>query len=172
MRPILLAPALLLAAAVASPALPQSELPPPAERAPGPALTLAVEAAQAAIATCLGNGYKTTALVTDSAGVPVAMLAADGASERTQIIATNKVATVVRYGVASGVIADRVANEPDLAAEVQADPKISGRAWRGALPIMKDGEILGVLAVSGAPGGDKDEVCVQAGLDAIAGRLG
>ena len=47
--------------------------PPPAPpRARGPELALAVEAAQTAIAVCLANGYKTTATVVDSAGVPVA----------------------------------------------------------------------------------------------------
>ena len=53
--------------------------PPPAPpRARGPELALAVEAAQTAIAVCLANGYKTTATVVDSAGVPVAILSGDG----------------------------------------------------------------------------------------------
>jgi uncharacterized protein GlcG (DUF336 family) len=53
---------------------------------------------------------------------------------------------------------------------VKADPKI-GTARRGALPIKVGGEIIGAMSVSGAPGGDKDEVCTQAGLDKIASRL-
>jgi uncharacterized protein GlcG (DUF336 family) len=36
---------------------------------------------------------------------------------------------------------------------------------------MVGGELIGVMAVSGAPGGDKDEVCVKAGLDSVASRL-
>jgi len=145
--------------------------PPPAPpRARGPALALAVEAAQTAIATCLANGYKTTATVVDSAGVPVAMLAADGAAERTQMIGLTKTAATIKYKVPSGDIADRVKTDAALDAEVKADPKI-GTARRGALPIKVGGEIIGAMSVSGAPGGDKDEVCTQAGLDKIASRL-
>ena len=60
--------------------------------------------------------------------------------------------------------------DAQLDAEVKADPKI-GTARRGALPIMVGGQMIGAMAVSGAPGGDKDEVCVKAGLASIASRL-
>ncbi len=145
--------------------------PPPAPpRARGPELALAVEAAQTAIAVCLGNGYKTTATVVDSAGVPVAILSSDGAAERTQMIGLTKTSATIKYKVPSGEIADRVKTDTALDAEVKADPKI-GTARRGALPIKVGGQIIGALSVSGAPGGDKDEVCTQAGLDKIASRL-
>jgi uncharacterized protein GlcG (DUF336 family) len=143
-------------------------LPPP--RARGPAVALAVEAAQVAVATCLANGYKVTALVVDSGGVPVAMLVGDGAAARTLDIAPTKIAVVLKYKVASGVIADRVKTDAALAAEVKADPKI-GTVRQGALPLMVGPDMIGAFAVSGAPGGDKDEVCVKAGLDRIAARL-
>ena len=58
----------------------------------------------------------------------------------------------------------------NLAAEIKADPKI-GTARRGALPLMVGGDFIGAFAVSGAPGGDKDEACVKAALDKIGGRL-
>jgi uncharacterized protein GlcG (DUF336 family) len=144
--------------------------PPAPPRARGPELALAVEAAQTAIATCLANGYKTTATVVDSAGVPVAILSADGAAERTQMIGLTKTAATIKYKVPSGEIADRVKTDAALDAEVKADPKI-GTARRGALPIKVGGQIIGALSVSGAPGGEKDEVCTQAGLDKIASRL-
>ncbi|HEU4358811.1 MAG TPA: heme-binding protein, partial [Xanthobacteraceae bacterium] len=32
-------------------------------------------------------------------------------------------------------------------------------------------EVIGAAGVSGAPGGDKDEACVQAGLEKIAADL-
>ena len=145
--------------------------PPPAPpRARGPALALAVEAAQTAVATCTTNGYKTTATVVDSAGVPIVILSGDGAPERTQAVGLSKTTTTIKYKVPSGEIADRVKTDTALDAEVKADPKI-GTARRGALPIKVGGEIIGALSVSGAPGGDKDEVCVQAGLEKIASRL-
>ena len=144
--------------------------PPPPPRARGPALSIAVEGAQAAIAACLANGYKTTALVTTSVGIPVALLSTDGAAERTQGVAASKIGAVIRYKVPSGDVADRAAKDAALAAEIKADPKI-GTARRGALPLVVGGDFIGAFAVSGAPGGDKDEVCVKAALDKIGGRL-
>jgi uncharacterized protein GlcG (DUF336 family) len=145
--------------------------PPPAiPRARGPSLALAVEAAQVAAATCATNGYKTTVLIVDSAGVPVVLLSGDGAAERTQGIAPTKTATALRYKVASGDIADRVKTDAALDAEVKADPKI-GIARRGALLLKVGDDIVGAIAVSGAPGGDKDEVCAVAAIDKIKDRL-
>jgi uncharacterized protein GlcG (DUF336 family) len=153
-----------------APAPAPGALPPAPPRARGPEMALAVEAAQTAIAVCLANGYKTTATVVDSAGVPVVVLSGDGVAERTQMIGLTKTTATIKYKVPSGDIADRVKTDAALDAEVKADPKI-GTARRGALPIKVGGEIIGAMSVSGAPGGDKDEVCTQAGLDKIASRL-
>lgn len=145
--------------------------PPPAPpRARGPALDVAVDAAKIAQATCVENGYKTTVTVVDSAGVPVVVLSGDGAAERTQAIGLSKTWTTIKYKVPSGDIADRVKTDTALDAEVKADAKI-GTARRGALPIKVGNEIIGAISVSGAPGGDKDEVCAQAALDKVKNRL-
>lgn len=136
---------------------------PPPPRARGPALTPAVQAAQAAVAACAANGYKVTALIVDSAGEPVVLLSGDGAALRTQAIAATKIATVMKYKTASGDIADKAKTDPKLDAEVKADPKI-GMARHGAVPLMSGGEMIGAFAVSGAPGGDKDEACIKAAL--------
>jgi uncharacterized protein GlcG (DUF336 family) len=42
---------------------------------------------------------------------------------------------------------------------------------RGALPIKVGEEVIGAAGVSGAPGGEKDEACVQAALDKAADQL-
>jgi len=122
------------------------------------------------VATCTTNGYKTTATVVDSAGVPIVILSGDGAPERTQAVGLSKTATTLKYKVPSGEIADKVKTDAALDAEVKADPKI-GTARRGALPIKVGSEIIGALSVSGAPGGDKDEACAKAGIDKVAGDL-
>jgi uncharacterized protein GlcG (DUF336 family) len=41
----------------------------------------------------------------------------------------------------------------------------------GGLMIEAGGSLLGGIGVSGAPGGDKDEECAKAGLDAIRDKL-
>ncbi|MGF7169766.1 uncharacterized protein GlcG (DUF336 family) [Sphingobium xanthum] len=158
----------LLLSAIAAPVLAQPAPPPP--RAKGPALEFAVEAAQIAIKTCLANGYKTTVQVSDSEGIPVALLSADGVGARTQAIVASKTAMVIKYKVSSGTIADRMKTDAKLDAEVKADPKMPF-PWRGALPLMAGSEQIGAIAVSGAPGGEKDEACAEPAIKAIAGRL-
>jgi uncharacterized protein GlcG (DUF336 family) len=159
-----------LTAAIANAQAPAGAPPPAPPRARGLALDVAVEAAKIAQATCQTNGYKTTVTVVDSAGVPVVILSGDGAPERTQAVGLSKTWTTIKYKVPSGDIADRVKTDTKLDAEVKADSKI-GTARRGALPIKVGSEIIGAISVSGAPGGDKDEVCAQAALDKVKNQI-
>lgn len=177
---------LLAAAAVclAAPAMAQSNpaptiasAPSPAEmklprpaRAPGISTKLAVEAADAANATCLSHGYKTTSLITDSAGVPIAMISNDGAAAITQRIAMSKAQAVLKYHMTSGEVAAKAKTDPALEAQIKADPLIE-TARQGAIPIDANGKMVGIFAVSGSPGGDKDEVCARAALAKIQSQI-
>ena len=136
----------------------------------GPPLALALEAVQTAEAACHARGYKVTALIVDNHGALVALLSGDGASYKTPEFAGYKAATVLKFRVASRVISDRADHDPALVAELQADPKINA-AHIGGLPIMAGNEMIGAIAVSGAPGGENDEACAKTGLDKIASRL-
>jgi uncharacterized protein GlcG (DUF336 family) len=42
---------------------------------------------------------------------------------------------------------------------------------QGGVPIKVGEEVIGAIGVGGAPGGDKDEACAQAGIDKIKDRL-
>jgi uncharacterized protein GlcG (DUF336 family) len=55
-------------------------------------------------------------------------------------------------------------------AELAADPQV-GPPRQGAIPIVVGGQMLGAMAVSGAPGGDRDEPCALAGIARIQNRL-
>jgi uncharacterized protein GlcG (DUF336 family) len=156
--------ALAAAAAAQPPAGARPPAPPP--RAKGPALTPSVEAAQAAVAACAANGYKVTALITDSAGDPVVLLSGDGAAVRTQAIARSKVAAALKYKMSSGEVAAKAKTDAKLDAEIKADANI-GTARQGAVLIGGPSDIVGAFAVSGAPGGDKDEACVKAAMDKV-----
>jgi uncharacterized protein GlcG (DUF336 family) len=136
----------------------------------GPPLALALEAVQTAEAACHAKGYKVTALIVDVHGALIALLSGDGASYKTPDFAAYKAATVLKFKVASRVVSDRADHDPALVAELKADPKINA-AHIGGLPIMSGSEMVGAIAVSGAPGGENDEACAQAGLDRIAARL-
>ena len=169
--PLMAAMTLSVVAHAQTPAPGSATAPPPAPpRARGPSLALAVEAAQVAAATCTANGYKTTTLIVDSAGVPVVMLSGDGAPERTQTIAPTKIAAALQYNMSSGEVVARTKSDAKLDAEVKANPKI-GTARQGALLLKVGNDTIGAIAVSGAPGGEKDEVCAQAAVDKIKDRL-
>jgi uncharacterized protein GlcG (DUF336 family) len=140
----------------------------PAARAP--ASDLALEAVQAAVATCQKNGFKSAALVVDSVGEPVAMFKADGAPRIDLASATRKAFVVIYTKKPSADAAARVKVDPAFARELVA----TGKALpvRGGLPIIVDGEVIGAIAVGGAPApGEQDEICSKAALDRIASRL-
>ena len=152
-----------------APTADEMKLPRP-PRARGIPVALAVEGAMEANRVCLGNTYKTTAEIVDSAGVPIVVISNDGAAAVTQRIAMSKAQAVLKYKMTSGDVAKKAAADPAFAAEVKANPMID-TARQGALPIMAGGELVGAFAVSGAPGGDKDEVCTTAGLAKIQSRI-
>src|SRR5471032_1759597 len=145
------------------------KLPRPA-RARGIPTALAIEGAVEANRTCLGNTYNTTAVITDSAGVPIVVISNDGAAAVTQRIAMSKVQAVLKYKMTSGEVAAKAATDAAFKAEIAANPIID-TARQGAVPIMVGSDLVGVFAVSGAPGGDKDEVCTRAGIAKIQGRV-
>ena len=151
-----------------APTADEMKLPRP-DRAHGIPTALAIEAAVEANRVCQGNTYLTTSMIADSAGVPIVVISNDGAKAITQRIAMSKIQAVLKYNMTSGEVAAKANADAAFKAEVAANPMID-TARQGALPIMKGSEIIGVFAVSGAPGGDKDEVCTSAGLAKIAGK--
>jgi uncharacterized protein GlcG (DUF336 family) len=183
MKKTLLAASILMLAAPATQAQPvnpaptiapaptpdELKLPRPA-RAHGIPVALAIEGAVEANRVCLGNTYKTTAMITDSAGVPIVVISNDGAAAITQRIAMTKAQAVLKYKMTSGEVADKAKTDSALAAEIKANPLIE-TARQGAIPIMAGSEMVGIFAVSGAPGGDKDEVCAKAGLAKIQSQV-
>ena len=152
-----------------APTAEEMKLPRPA-RAPGISTALAIEAAVEANRVCQGNTYKTTSMIADTAGVPIVVISNDGAAAITQRIAMTKIQAAMKYNMTSGEVADKAKTDTALAAEIKANPLIE-TARQGAVPIMGGGQRVGFFAVSGAPGGDKDEVCVRAGLAAIQSRI-
>lgn len=135
------------------------------ERAQGPALEPALTAAQTAVKTCEAEGHKVTALVVDSAGVPIVILSGNGAAAITQRIAMGKAVSSVRNGKPSADLAAEARNDPELAARLEADPQ-QGPQRGGGLPIISGSTVIGAIAVSGTPSAALDAECAQAGLTA------
>jgi uncharacterized protein GlcG (DUF336 family) len=132
---------------------------PPRER--GLASALAVEAAQASNAACLAAGHKTTTIIVDADGVPIAMVSDDGAAAITQRIAMGKALIALKI---KGPSADGAKADPATMASL-------GVARPGGLPIMASSDVIGAIATSGSPTGQADEVCVKAALAKISDRI-
>jgi uncharacterized protein GlcG (DUF336 family) len=144
-------------------------------------ITLAVEAAKTAIETCKANGYQVTVTIMDPDLSTRLVLRGDGAADRTVEIARRKAYTVLKTGMSSGDFGKSLppsaptpppapgAGPPPLPGPINGDANLI--SWAGGLPVKAGGKVVGAMSVSGAPGGDKDEACVNAGLARIADRL-
>jgi uncharacterized protein GlcG (DUF336 family) len=129
-------------------------------------MELAAEIATKAVTTCRNQGYQVTAVVVDRSGYPQVMMRDVHANRFTAQIAEEKANAVILGGVSSGEIRK---NRQDIRQELN---HVNGiLIMQGGLPIRAAGSIIGAVGVSGAPGGDKDEVCAQKALDTVQDRL-
>src|ERR1700736_5005479 len=132
-------------------------------------LALAMKAATKAIATCASNGYPVSAVVVDTSGVIKLEAKGDHSTILTMTSAFRKAYTVAAFGPifkfeASSTFAALAAKNPAGPA-LGTLPDIA--LLPGAVAIKVGDEIVAALGVGGSPGGDKDEVCAQAGVTSI-----
>jgi uncharacterized protein GlcG (DUF336 family) len=170
MRSLTILGALALAATTSTAFAQQGGQQPPAR---GVELALALEAAQAAVNTCLGEGVKGSAAVLDSAGVLRVLVSADGSSKNSAELSPKKAVLAVEMKKPTSEIQSEAEKDPALKAKLEADTRVFPRA--GALPIMAGNDVIGAIGFGGANGaqggGTHDEACAKAGLDKIKGRV-
>jgi uncharacterized protein GlcG (DUF336 family) len=135
----------------------------------GPALNLALEAAQVALDTCKSKGFNTGVSVVDSAGVLKVLLAADGASSRGIQSSTNKAGTALTFKTATSQLGEQSKVDKELAEKIAANPNFNNRA--GGVLLKVGDEVIGAIGVGGARGSENDEACALAGLQQIQARL-
>ena len=129
-------------------------------------MEVAQEISQEAIATCRASGYKVTVMVVDGANVMKSLLRDDGATVATVETARLKANSVMVYGRPSGPPPNLPAGAP------VPPPTLPGTIYgMGGVPIKVDDQIIGAIGVSGAPSGDKDAACANAGLAKVASKL-
>jgi len=128
----------------------------------------ALTAAQTALARCQKDGYTVAVAVVDRGGQPLALLRDNLAGAHTSQTAIGKAATAVSFRT----------DTTELAASTQSGRASSGIrnlpsvvAVGGGLMIRAKGSLVGGIGVSGAPGGDNDDVCAKAGIAAISDAL-
>ena len=127
---------------------------------------LAQAIAQEAMAKCRADGYKISVRVVDHANIEKAFLRDDGAGIATVQVATMKANSVMAFGRPSGPPPNLPAGAPVPA------PVVPGTInAMGGVPIKVGDQVIGAVAVSGAPGGDKDAACANAALTKVADKL-
>jgi len=140
------------------------------QRARGVSTALAIEAAETAIATCHDGGYNVTVVMIDSEGVPIALISGDGAAAITQRIAMGKAMISLKTKMTSGEAAAKAKTDAEFGALLMNDPLL-GVPRPGGIPVAVNASVIGAMAVSGTPSGDKDEVCARAGLAKVSDRI-
>ena len=129
---------------------------------------VALEAAQAALKRCRDSGYQIAVAVVDRFGQPQVMLRDRYAGPHTPDTAIRKAFTAVSFRTASGDLARLIRSgqlEPGLA-QLPHTAMIAG-----GIMIEAGGSLIGAIGVSGAPGGERDDECARAGIDAIRDKL-
>lgn len=128
----------------------------------------ALVAAKAAMDSCRKQGYQVGVAVVDRSGITQIFLRDRFAGAHTVDVATSKAWTAASFRTST----------LDLATETQAGRPMSGirstprmLAVGGGIVIEAGGTALGAIGVSGAPGGEADDACARAGLNAIADAI-
>jgi uncharacterized protein GlcG (DUF336 family) len=128
-------------------------------------LDMAQTAAQAALDACSAEGHNVSVAIVARSGVTTVLLRADNAGPHTVGSSTGKAFASASLGRdtagLAGFIGENSAN--DGLRDMDARLVIQG----GGLPVRIDGSLVGGIGVGGAPSGDNDTTCAQAGLDAI-----
>jgi uncharacterized protein GlcG (DUF336 family) len=128
----------------------------------------AQRAAQAAFDRCNKDGYTVAVAVVDRGGQPLALLRDNLAGAHTVNTAIGKAAPAVSFRVDTVELASQTqAGKPQSG--IRALPNVVAVA--GGIMVQAKGSLVGGIGVSGAPGGDTDEVCAKAGLAEISDAL-
>jgi uncharacterized protein GlcG (DUF336 family) len=129
---------------------------------------VALEAAQAALKKCRDNGFQVAVAVVDRFGQPQVMLRDRYAGLPAPDTAVGKAYTALSFRAATSELAKSI-RSGQLDSGLARLPHVA--MLSGGLMIEAGGTLLGGIGVSGAPGGDKDEECAKAGLDAIRDKI-
>ena len=128
---------------------------------------IALAMAETTMAVCKANGYAVSVTVVGRSGEIILQVRGDNTGPHTVENSMRKAYTARTFRVPSGEIVTRLKNDPTFAL-IHLNNVIANQ---GALPIKVGDDVIGGIGASGAPGGDKDEACVKAGIDKVADLL-
>ncbi len=124
----------------------------------------ALKAALAALEKCRSEGFQVAVVVTDRNGLPQVMLRDRFGGAHTHETARRKAWTAASFRISTTELAEATAvGTPQSGIRHLEDVIMVG----GGLLIDAGGTAVGAIGVSGAPGGDMDDLCAEAGIEAI-----
>ena len=129
---------------------------------------MALKAAQAALAKCRADGYQIAVAIVDRSGTTQVMLRDRFAGAHTPDFAVNKAWTAVSFRTNTTEL-EKATRAGQPMAGIRNIPRFASVG--GGMMIQGGGSLLGGIGVSGAPGGDNDDVCAAAGIKAISDEL-
>ncbi|HYT47328.1 MAG TPA: heme-binding protein [Burkholderiales bacterium] len=127
----------------------------------------AVTIATTAMADCKAKGWPVSVAVVGRSGELLVHMRGDGTGPHTMDNSFRKAYTSRTFRIPSGEMVERLKANPQLGL-IHLNNVIANQ---GALPIKVGEDTIGAAGASGAPGGEKDEACVKAGIDKVAGML-
>jgi len=125
---------------------------------------VALQAAQTAMESCREKGYQVSVAVVDRGGNVQVLLRDRFAGSHTPNTAIGKASTAVSFRTSTIELTDLV-QSGDIPTGIQNLPGIV--IVGGGIKVEAAGSIIGGIGVSGTPSGAADEVCANAGADAI-----
>ena len=124
----------------------------------------ALEAARAALENCRESGYQVAVAVVDRMGVLQVLIRDRFAGAHTPETARRKAWTATSFRTnTSDMLELTAAGNAQAGIRHLDNVAIIG----GGVMIEAAGSLVGAIGVSGAPGGDLDDVCALAGIEAI-----
>ena len=135
---------------------------------------LSMEMAQAivqgTVERCRADGFRVSVTVVDSAGLMKAFVRDENTGPHTIDMSKRKAYTALTF--ASRWATSLEAAKAWGSALGSPMPNVEGTTGMGGGVPIKVGDVaIGAVGVSGAVGGDKDEICAKAGIEKIAHLL-
>jgi uncharacterized protein GlcG (DUF336 family) len=124
----------------------------------------ALKAVNAALNDCRKRGFQVAVAVVDRAGVVQALVRDRFAGTHTSDTAIGKGWTAASFRTNTTELA-KITQPGQPSSGIRGLPRVV--AVGGGVLIEAGGNILGAIGVSGAPGGDQDDLCAKAGIAAI-----
>ena len=129
---------------------------------------MALVMATTAIEQCRSRGFAVGVSVVDRGGHVLVTLRDHAAAHHTVELAQRKAYTSRVFRQTTRAFSQRLIDNPISAGLGTTSGVV---ASLGGLPIKVGEQTVGGIGVSGAPGGENDEACAQAGIDKVADRL-